>query len=341
MKLLFRGLSILLALVLLLALGAGWCAWQYNRALAITSPDGIDQSGYVRIGGIDQWIQIRGENKANPILLWLNGGPGYSIMSQTLFYRDWEKYFTIVMWDQRGEGKTLEKSGTAIARTMTIPRMAEDGIAVADYVRKRLGKDRIILLGHSWGSILGVEMARRRPDLFSVYVGTGQVAKLRDDLRTGYPLLLEHARMRGNQTAMTEPRQAGPPPYADPEKYFVLLKWANAFDPPIRRARSAAALWANLNAMLDYFSPGPMLSQRRLLPAMLADDLTAAQLAVPVVIVEGDKDLVTPRSRAFFDTVAAPRKSYSTLAGDGHLAIFSDPSRFLKVLLAQVRPLAH
>jgi len=336
-----RSLLVVVALVLLLALGAGFCAWRYARAMAIETPNGIEQSGYVRIGGIDQWIQIRGEDKSNPVLLWLNGGPGYSVLSRTLFFRGWEKYFTVVMWDQRGEGRSLEKSGAGIASTMTIPRMAEDGIALADYVRKRLGKEHIILLGHSWGSILGVEMARRRPDLFSVYIGTGQVAKLGDDLKTTYSLLVQQAGIRGNQNAATELREVGPPPYADAEKYFVTLKWANAFDPPIRSQFSAASLWANAKFMLAYFSPGPMLSQRQLLPEMLADDLTAAKLAVPVVIVEGDRDLVTPRSRLFFDAVTPPSKRYISLAGDGHLALFADPSRFLKILTTQVRPLAN
>ena len=336
-----RGLSIALALMLFLALVAAFCAWRYAEAIAITLPHGIDQSGYARIGGTDQWVQIRGEDKANPVLLWLNGGPGYSVLSRTLFYRDWEKHFTMVMWDQRGEGRSLEKSGTGIASTMTIPRMAEDGIPVADYVRKRLGKNRIILLGHSWGSILGVEMVRRRPDLFSVYVGTGQVAKLSDDLKTAYYLLVRQVDISGNKNAAAELREVGPPLYADPEKYFIVLRWANAFDPPIRGQLSAASLWANAKFMLGYFSPGPMLSQRQLLPAMLADDLTAATLAIPVVIVEGDRDLVTPRSKDFFHAISAPRKSYVTLPGDGHLAIFADPSRFLKVLIAQVRPLAN
>jgi len=342
MRVIYRGLSVVLVLGLLFALAAGFCAWRYAQAMAITSPTGIDQSGYVQIGGTEEWVQIRGEDKANPVLLWLNGGPGYSTIPQTLFYREWEKHFTVVMWDQRGEGRSLERSGGGIVSTMTIPRMADDGIAVADYVRKQLGKDRIILLGHSWGSILGVEMVRRRPDMFSVYIGTGQVAKLGDDLTTTYSLLLQQARSRGNRRALVELQAVGPPPYANPEKYFVSLKWANAFDPPGSGGLvSAASLWARLKFMLGFFSPGPMLSQNKLLPEMLTDDLTAAKLAVPVVIIDGDKDLVTPRNGLFFDTLSAPRKSYIILPGDGHLALFTDPSRFLKILVTQVRPLAN
>jgi pimeloyl-ACP methyl ester carboxylesterase len=335
-----RGIFIFLASVVLLALAAAFCAWRYDEALAIDSPRGVDQSGYVRIGGIDQWVQIRGDDNANPVLLWLNGGPGYSTIPQTLFYRDWQKYFTLVMWNQRGEGKSLERSGSAIAPTMTIPQMAEDGIAVTEYLRKHLGKNRVILLGHSWGSILGTEIVRRRPDLFYAYVGTGQVERMDGNLQATYPRLVEQARIRNNRNALAELQAAGAPPYANPEKYFVILKWANAFDPPSRRAFSAASLWATGKAILQG-APGAMFSQRLLLPAMLKDDQTTAKLKIPIVIIEGDKGLVTPRSKNFFDAIATPRKSYVILPGDGHLAIFADPSRFLKVLVAQVRPSAN
>ena len=162
----------------LVVLILGFCAIEYRAALKIDPAVGIDEEGFVQIGGIEQWVQIRGDDRRNPVLLWLNGGPGFSTVPRTLLYRDWERQFTVVMWDQRGEGKTFDHSGTSVAPSMTIAQMTKDGTAVADYVRKRLHKDKIILLGHSWGSLLGVHMVEARPDLFSVYVGTGQIANL-------------------------------------------------------------------------------------------------------------------------------------------------------------------
>ena len=101
---------------------------------------GIHEAMYVRAGGIDQWVQIRGDSLANPVLLWLNGGPGSSTMLDTPMYRSWERYFTVVMWDQRGEGKTYERHGDAIADTMSVERMADDGIEIIRFVLEHLHK---------------------------------------------------------------------------------------------------------------------------------------------------------------------------------------------------------
>jgi pimeloyl-ACP methyl ester carboxylesterase len=197
----------------LVVLILAFCAYEYRAALKIDPAVGIDEEGFVRIGGIEQWVQIRGDDRRNPVLLWLNGGPGFSTIGRTLLYRDWERQFTVVMWDQRGEGKTFDRSGTSVASTMTITQMTKDGTAVADYVRKRLHKNKIILLGHSWGSLLGVHMVEARPDLFSVYVGTGQIVNLEKDSEAAYPLVLAQARAIGNTQATQELTAAGPPPY--------------------------------------------------------------------------------------------------------------------------------
>src|SRR3954463_4840927 len=109
-KFLLLSLKIVGALLLIVAAVLAFGAWQYNRQMAINTPNGINEAGYVRIGGIDQWVQIRGQDRGNPVLLWLNGGPGGSTIQMTYFFRDWEKHFTLVMWDQRGEGKTFARS---------------------------------------------------------------------------------------------------------------------------------------------------------------------------------------------------------------------------------------
>lgn len=324
----------------LIGVVVAYAAWRYNQALAINTPDGIDEARFVRIGGIDQWIQIRGDDRANPVLLWLNGGPGFSTIPATLNYRDWEKYFTVVMWDQRGEGKTFQKYGTSVGPTMTIARMTQDGIEVAQYLRTRLHKDRIILLGHSWGSILGAHMATDRPDLFYAYVGTGQVSHLGRDIEYAYPRLLDRAQKQGNQKAFQEMTNVGPPPYARTDDSFVPIKWANALDPPMRRPFSFPSLWAMIASGAPY--AGADFSQEKMWPAILADDLetTANRFAVPVVIIEGPADLVTPLAQSFFDKVVAPRKEYILIPRAGHLAIFQDPADFLAILRTHVRPFA-
>ncbi|MGH2362921.1 MAG: alpha/beta fold hydrolase [bacterium] len=126
---------------------------------AITSPNGVDDAKYVEVGRVQQWITIRGEDRNNPVLLFLHGGPGDATNPWGYAgFRSWLKYFTVVQWDQRGAGRTLGRNGSSLAPTITIDRMAKDGIELAELLRKSLGKDKIILVGHSWGSILGAFM---------------------------------------------------------------------------------------------------------------------------------------------------------------------------------------
>ncbi len=192
------------------------------KEFAIDSEKGIDEASYVPIGGIDQWVTIRGEDRNNPVLLFLHGGPGDVTNPWTLvLFAAWEKQFTVVQWDQRGAGRTLRKTGPSIATTMTLDRMAQEGIELAEYLRKHLGKDKIVLVAHSFGSILGVRMVGSRPDLFYAYVGTGQVADETKNWAVGYEALLKKARALGNQRAIEELRRVGPPPYKSGEGYRV------------------------------------------------------------------------------------------------------------------------
>jgi pimeloyl-ACP methyl ester carboxylesterase len=324
--------------VLLIASALGYAAWRHHRALEITSSAGIDEARYVRIGGIEQWIQIRGEDRSNPVILWLNGGPGFSTLPMTYYYRDWEKYFTVVMWDQRGEGKSFDRSGRSIAPTMSIKRMTQDGLEVAEYLRTRLHKDKIILLGHSRGSILGTHMVSERPDLFYAYVGTGQVRNLKADLAVAYPLLLSKARSQNNQKAAADLQAAGPPPYAEDVKYFVPLIWANRLD-PIKLQPSWGGVWAGILSGMAMRHPGADFSQNLLLGPLL-NERPPTRLKLPVFVIEGPDDLVTAGARPWFDSVTAPQKMFFTIPQSGHLAIFANPPAFLALLRDHVRPLA-
>src|SRR5215467_8193108 len=125
------------------------------RDYVITGPNAIDEARFVEIGGIPQWISIRGEDRNNPVLLFLHGGPGDATNPWGYAgFRTWLKQFTVVQWDQRGAGRTLGRNGPAIGPTITIEQMVRDGIELTELLRTELGQDKVILVGHSWGSIL-------------------------------------------------------------------------------------------------------------------------------------------------------------------------------------------
>src|SRR5262249_43258652 len=148
--------------------------------------------------------------------LFLHGGPGDATNPWGyLAFRSWLRDFTVVQWDQRGAGRTLGKSGPDIARTITLERMTQDGVELAEYLRKTLQKDKLILVGHSWGSLLGTLVSKARPDLFYAFVGTGQVADQTRNYNVAWEELLKKAQSLGDQTALEELRAIGPPPYKD------------------------------------------------------------------------------------------------------------------------------
>lgn len=323
------------------------------ESFAIQAPNGIDESGYVKIGGIEQWLQIRGQNRDNPVLLCVHGGPGGTWIPVTRLFIPWEKDFTVVQWDQRGAGKTLKSTGAAIAATMSIERMAQDGIEVAEYLRTRLEREKIIILGHSWGSILGVHMAKRRPELFHAFVGTGQASDLPRSTAMEYARLLEQARTVKDTETLQELAKIGPPPFHSPKQLAVFFAQIEKYQP----ASDAAAMREMKRSLT---SPPPDYSLRdevnrfkgfmavppwRLYEEMLNTKLAALgpDFGVPVFFIQGTKDYVTPVSLAedYFKSIHAPHKEMVLLEGGGHFAVWSMADTFLKELVLRVRPLAQ
>jgi pimeloyl-ACP methyl ester carboxylesterase len=319
---------------------------QYYR---IATPQGIDEARYVPVGGIEQYISIRGEDRDNPVILFLHGGPGdVTNPWGYLAFRPWLKYFTVVQWDQRGAGRTLGKSGPEIAPTITVERMVQDGVELAEYLRKSLHKDKLILVGHSWGSVLGLFMAKARPDLFYAFVGTAQVADSTRNYAVAYDDLLKKARALNEQTAIEELRSIGPPPYPDSRGWGVQRKWSNLFEHAdlFISGMFGAGLtapgytWADIND----WTAGQNLSGQQLIPQIAKLDLKAlgGQFALPIFVIQGAEDFTTPTSlaKALVTAIRAPRKEFVTIPGAGHFAVFMKSDEFLRELVARVRPLA-
>src|ERR1700682_4624033 len=317
---------------------------------AISLPKGIDESQFVTIGGIEQWITIRGWDRDNPVLLFLHGGPGDVTNPWTFaLFAPWEKHFTVVQWDQRGAGRTLRKTGPTVEPTITVDRMVQDGIELAEYLRKHLGKEKIIIVGHSFGSTLGVRMAKARPDLFYAYVGTGQVADGSKNPSVTYEALVKKAKATGDERAIEELSRVGPPPWNSADGYRVQHKWANAFEgaDQFLDATIGLALVAPGNSVQDIndSGDGQLLSGERLWPQVKSiqpADL-GLEFSIPFFVFHGEDDFTTSTAlaRQYLESIKAPRKEFVLIKGGGHFAVFMRSDQFLQELVARVRPLAQ
>ena len=321
----------------------------------IVSPDGVQESYAAPIGGVEQWVTIRGQDRANPVVLFVHGGPAAPLTPGLWqFQRPWEEYFTMVTWDQRGAGRTFARTDHAgLGDTIRIERYVEDVIAMAEHVRGRLGQDKLVLMGHSWGTIPAMHAALRRPDLFHAYVGVGQVINVRDNERISYQHGVDQARLHGNQAALDELATIAPYPGDTPitrERIVLARKWAQHY--------------GGLSAFRDesnYYYRGPRLSPEydgadrcainegnvftlgRILPEFLEVDFKPVdRFPIPVLMFMGRHDYTTPSepTAQWLDRVEAPYKRGVWFERSAHMLPWEEPGKMLVSLLQYVRPLA-
>jgi pimeloyl-ACP methyl ester carboxylesterase len=321
-------------------------------ALRIESARGIVEERFVKIGGIEQWIGIRGEDTNNPALLILHGGPGCSYSIFTPHLRSWERYFTIVQWDQRGSGKTLSHVGPRGSGEVSFEQLIRDGIEVAEYACARLGTERIFLLASSLGSAFGTQVVIRRPELFYAYIGTDQNVGMQRGRDKEFNELLARLRGLGLRRGVKAIERIGVDPTRwSPDDFNTFTRWTMKSDPRgFRRTMKLLkdAVWYAPEWTLKdirVFVAGMRSTLVKLLPEMTRHDAwkQGTRFEIPFFIFQGEHDvLTTPQlAEAFFNDVFAPVKRMALIPDAGHFAAFLQPDLFLRELLADVRPLAE
>ena len=292
----------------------------------------IREEGFVQANGIEHWVTIHGDNAANPVVLFLHGGPGNpNTPFAEAVYGAWAKDFTLVQWDQRGAGKTFGRNPSTADSVLTLDLMARDGLAIAEYAAKRLGQKKVILMGGSWGSVLGVQMALRRPDLFHAYVGTAQLVSQRANLAAFYAKTLALAGTAADEKTVAALTALGAPPWQNPRAFGIVrrasrvLEAARTTAPPAHWWRPAPA-YATPQALAEA-EEGEEYSWLQFVGlknnGMAATiDLPAlgTRFALPVFLVQGTEDLLTPLSvtQPYFDSIEAPTKALVLVPMAGH-----------------------
>ena len=318
---------------------------QIRSATAIESPAGIDSVEKVHLGGVDQWIHIRGHDRANPLLLMLHGGPGIPEMPFAHVNAELEKHFTVVEWDQRGAGKSF--SSDVPPESMTVGQITADAQELIALLRQRFGQERIFLMGHSTGTIIGALVAARQPEAIRAYVGVSQVADLQATQAILYDFATRAATEQKNEEALRELREIGPPPFDDLSELQTSQKWVNTFAPDEFGAIEAARL------KLLFFSPAASLPDlwRTVRGAKFSFDnlwreffamnvfREVPSLATPVYFLEGRHDHVVTAEVAarYFDVLDAPRgKQLIWFEQSAHWPQLDEPEKFRRVMVEQV-----
>jgi len=323
-----------LTAIVFLALGVGGLLLKSlpARTPVIEGADPIAELIPAEIGGMTQWLLVRGANRAAPILFWLHGGPGSAQMPIRGVTAALEQDFVVVHWDQRGAGKSNPPDFDPA--TMTLDRFLADAREITMLLRGRIGGQPLIVLGHSWGTMLGARLVARWPQDYAGYIGVGQQV----DTMGGVSLVLGWLREVSASDLAAVDAQA----FRDHDLYVRLMQEIEAqgggmnVSLTVLLPRALAAPEYRLRDYLRWFDganrgSGPMWAE------YLARDLIAEVrvMPVPMLLISGASDWNTPVPlvRDWFQTVEAPLgKRMEVFDGSGHAPFLTETDRFVEMV---------
>ena len=309
----------------------------------------------VILGGAEQWILLRGEDTTKPVMLFLHGGPGTSHMGLLRKYtRELERHFVVVDWDQRGAGKSYAAIYPNAA--MNIPQFVSDACELSEMLRIRFHQDKIYIVGHSWGSVIGVLAVQKRPELYYAYIGIGQVANMLESERCSYTWTLEQAEKNHDGGTVKKLNEMGMPPYTgDWQKKFMrqrryLASYGGevhgnskgAF--PLVLGGVVSASEYNLLDRVNFFR-GIFSSVRLLGPELMTVNLNeqAPSLKVPIYFLLGkhDYEAAFVQAEQYFRNVEAPTKELIWFENSAHMLNFEEHEKFSKLLIQTILPATY
>ncbi|MFZ5808065.1 MAG: alpha/beta fold hydrolase [Chloroflexota bacterium] len=353
-------MTFLLIPVILLAVLVLYSQWAAHTP-AILGADGQPLPGSiaslekVKLGGVNQWLILRGYDVHKPVLLFLSGGPGASEAARVLrFNSELEKHFVVVIWEQRGCGKSYPSINPK--SDLTVEQYVSDVIELSEMLRVRFDEQQIYLVGHSWGTIIGLLAAQQRPDLYHAYVGTAQMVDVQETDQMIYDLVMEHSRKTGDMAFVKTLETQGRPPYFGKSpiqpystlfgREYQLFEAPNIKDPQYRRDGDILMLMLKQPeyGWLDriYYLLGLMNTFNVVYPQIQEMDfrVEATRLDLPVYIVLGRHDMNNPSSipEEYFHLLEAPKKALIVFENSGHGMIWEEAALFHSLMVETVLP---
>ena len=325
----------------------------------IQSERGIDESIYIDINGIHQYLHIRGEDIANPVMIFLHGGPGSPMGFAAPYYqRPIEKEFTVINYDQRGCGRTYYANGQS-TDNLTTEQLERDLDAIVDYARRHFGQEQVVIMGHSWGTILGAHYVHDHPEKIAAYIGVSQGV---NNLYSGKIMLAEKALALAEKAENADKDDA-----AKLSGALERMKQVQAFDEmelsDLMTASSLSAKYLSCGEEMSSLgqvwtgitSPYMNLTDVRwflnmsdtesffameedlMREAFFGFDLTefGSEYKFPVYFICGSNDCAIPQepTAAYYETITAPDKALVTIPNSGHSMFMDKPEEFAAAVL--------
>ena len=296
--------------------------------IAAQNPVDIREQLAIDIGGIKQWISISGTNSRNPVLLFLHGGPGNSVMSYAdNFTSELQKKFVVVQWDQRESGKTAELNDSE--KPVTVALMEQDAVEVIHYLRSRFSQDKIFLMGHSWGGFLGMMVALHYPELLHAYVAVCPMVNQLESERRSLQWMENKAKQDNKEEAIRE-LAIVEIPFRGGDQLYYHRSWLARMMGNKPSSKGVVEAWAlkwlslyNEACAVNFFQVAP-------------------ELKCPVYFFVGTNDLQTnwKITRDYQEILKAPRKAIFIFENTGHSLNFKEPKKFQETVLKEILPLA-
>jgi pimeloyl-ACP methyl ester carboxylesterase len=329
-------------LALLLALAA--------IAPASVSSQEVCSEERLAVAGASLYLETRGEERGAPLLLWLHGGPGGA--ERPLFRHfngGLEKHFVVAYWDQRGSGRSFDPE--ADPEQLTIARHLADLDAVVDHLRAGFGRERIVLVGHSWGGALALLYAHAHPEKLSAVVGVAPLVSVHAAQKAEFDFVLGEAVRREDVDTLAKLREVGAPPYAGADQLLAVERLCDRYGGVFHTPPSRG--WTMLSGILrglvtPWEIPRLIRGNEVSLAAMHAElqdlDLTRSVPAVdvPVVFLLGrfDRHVDAKLAAAYLEALAAPTKRLVWFERSAHNVPFEEPERFDETVADLVKSIA-
>ena len=311
-----------------------------------TPQNGIAELIKLELNGRKQWISLRGQDKNAPVLLFLAGGPGGTQMAAVRHeLGELERHFVVVNWDQPGSGKSYYAEKT---KDITAQTYIEDGHALTEYLKELFSKEKIYLLGESWGSALGIFLVDKYPEFYHAFIGTGQMVDFAETERMDYLKALEIARLKHDDAIVKRLIANGEPPYYGKDvtwKSAVYLNYLSAYmssnpkihNPGYSTLRDLISSEYGLLDKINFFR-GLVRTYNHVYQQLYSIDLRRdyTRLDVPVYFLLGRHDVNAPTVLAeeYFEVLDAPEKGIVWFENSGHSPWINEPEKFVKEVLS-------